>query len=194
MPMQASPGHNGSRGCPPLSNEVPSERKEARLKLTTLTSAIALALLATGCGTLKPADFKAEPTAIKTAWSGPVEVAGLHKSDPAGRFNANGVAFEIDLDAYSDYLAELVRTSLRDSGVAIGPGGRKLRLEVVYLDFMFQGPCLVDYTVELGNAERFGLQSSGKSSNFATACRSAFEGVVLQVLNDPRTLAYMGGE
>jgi hypothetical protein len=102
--------------------------------------------------------------------------------------------FDVDLDVFSDHLAELVRTSLRESGVEIAPGGKNLRLEVVLLDFMYRGPCLVDYTVELGDAERFGLQSTGESSNFQVACRRALQSVVLQLLNDPRTSRYMGSE
>ncbi|MDP7073374.1 MAG: hypothetical protein QF910_02180, partial [Myxococcota bacterium] len=111
--------------------------------------------------------------------------------DPTSRFNANGMQFSVNLDEFSDNLAQLLRTSLRESGVVIAGGGKKIEIEVVFLDFLFQGPCLVDYTVTLDGSLFFGLQSTGESSNFQTACRSALEDSVTQILNDARTQAYM---
>ncbi|MBT37935.1 MAG: hypothetical protein CL938_05225 [Deltaproteobacteria bacterium] len=99
--------------------------------------------------------------------------------------------FSVNLDEFSDNLAQLLRTSLLESGVVIAGGGKKIEIEVVFLDFLFQGPCLVDYTVTLDGSLFFGLQSTGESSNFQTACRSALEDSVTQILNDARTQAYM---
>ncbi len=148
----------------------------------------------TGCSTVTPASFGAKAPSISGEWSGPVAVNALHTGEPASRLNANGMEFDIDLHTFSDHLAELLRTSLRDSGTEMGPGGKEIHLEVEYLDFMYQGPCLLDYTVQLGETSVFGLQSSGASSNFAKACRSALESAVLQILRDQRTRAYMRGE
>ena len=61
------------------------------MKSVTLAAAIALVLTATSCSTLSPASFGAKSTDIRTKWSGPVAVTGIHKSDPASRFNANGM-------------------------------------------------------------------------------------------------------
>ena len=140
---------------------------------------------------MTPANFSAKPPAINTAWNGPLEVTAAYHGDPASRFNANGMQFSVNLDEFSDNLAHLLRTSLRESGVVIAAGGKNIQVEVVFLDFLFQGPCLVDYTVTLGKSEIFGLQSAGASSNFQTACRSALADSVSQIVNDPRTQAYM---
>ena len=83
------------------------------------------------------------------------------------------VFFAVDLDAFSEHLADLIRESLRESGIASDVDAKQIEIEVVHLDFMFKGPCLIDYNVTLGGEDRFGLQSTGESGNFAKACRSA---------------------
>jgi hypothetical protein len=103
------------------------------------------------------------------------------------------MTFEIDLNEFSRQLADLVSESLERAGAAIGPAGKGVAVEVVYLDFMFQGPCYVDYTVELGNGEVFGQQATGESSNFTTGCTRALETAVKQIIGDVRTGRYLGG-
>ncbi len=164
------------------------------MKIARLTATIALLWIGAGCSSVTPASFAAEAPTIATKWSGAVSVSPAHTGDPASRFNASGMVFEANLDEFSDNLANLVRTSLRESGLEIESGGKEIEVEVVYLDFMFQGPCLLDYTVELGHSETFGLQSSGESANFQSACRSALESAVMQLLNDSRTRGYMRSE
>ena len=68
-----------------------------------------------------------------------------------------------------------------------------IEVQVVYVDYLFQGPCLVDFDTRLGTGEVFGLQASGDGARFDTACRLAFESAVLQTLEDRRTVAYLGG-
>ena len=70
---------------------------------------------------------------------------------------------------------------------------RTIAIQVFYLDFLFQGPCLVDYTVTLGEEPPFGLQAIGQSSNLKRACRAAFEAAVSQIVGHPRTAQYLAG-
>lgn len=151
-------------------------------------------LLVIGCSTITPASFSAKATNLSSAWPSPVSVVSGHSETPLSRFNANGMVFEADLNQFSDELAKLVRESLEKAGTPIAPGHKTLEVHVVYLDLMFQGPCLLDFNTRLGNGEVLGMQSIGDSSNFATGCRAAFESAVLQIINDQRTIAYMGGQ
>ncbi len=98
----------------------------------------------------------------------------------------------MNLDDFSNELARLVRESLQNAGAAIAPGHKTIEVRVVYLDFMFQGPCLVDFDTHLGSGEIFGLQASGERSFYDKACRLAFEAAVKQIVEDPRTTAYLG--
>ncbi len=154
-------------------------------------AAIAVSL-ATGCTTVTPGSFASEAPAIAAKWPGAVSITAVHRSDPASRFNANGDVSEIDLNAFSDELARLVRESLAKGGTSTSIGDKTLAVQVIYLDFLFQGPCLVDYRVELGNGEVFGAQSSGDSASYTQGCRSAFESAVRQIVSDARTIAYAG--
>lgn len=152
-----------------------------------------LLLASTGCSTLTPESFRAQAPPLSVSFPGPVAVTPVIREVAASHLNANGVAFEVDLNRFSEKLAALLAESLGKAGTTIGAGGGVLAVEVVYLDFMFQGPCYVDVTTTLGNGERFGQQTVGESSNFVTACRSALESAVLSIANDPRTASYLGG-
>jgi hypothetical protein len=156
--------------------------------------AAAVLTFAVGCSTVTPASFSAKAPAVSVAWPGPLSVRAAHRDDPISRFNANGTAFEANLDRFSDELARLLRDSLEKAGTKTTGGDKTLELQVIYLDFMFQGPCLLDYTVRLGNGEVFGAQSTGDSSNFAWGCRTALESAVTQIVGDSRTVAYAGGQ
>jgi len=118
-------------------------------------------------------------------------IAPLLQENSGARFNANGVTFDIDLNEFSEELARLLRESLEEAGGSAG-AGPEIRVQVDYVDFMFQGPCLLDYRVVLGDGEPFGLQSSGDSTNFAYACRAALEAAVSQVFDDERTVTFLG--
>jgi hypothetical protein len=157
--------------------------------------ALSLTMLALGlgCSTLTPATFRAKAPDVAPGLRGPVSVTPVHSERPASRFNANGMLFEANLDRFSEQLAGLVAESLEKSGTALGAGGGSLEIQVVYLDFMFQGPCIVDSTVRLGNGAVFGLQATGASKLYDRACARALEAAVRQILGDPRTTAYLGG-
>lgn len=167
-------------------------------------AACALGLLLPACTTLRPSDLDAEPPRISTSFRGPVEVASVHQPMPRARFHANGLTFDVDLDALSDRLAELLRESLQQAGVATQAGtqggatsgAKRLGIQVVYLDFPVRGPCLLDYTVTLGAGppapQRFGLQAAGDATGYLRACRKAFAAAVSQVVEDPRTRRYLG--
>lgn len=150
--------------------------------------------LLVGCSTVTPASFSAKAPSVVVSWPGPVSVSAVHVANPRSRLNANGTAFELDLDQFSDELARLVRESLEKAGTATGPGSKTLEVQVIYLDFMYQGPCLVDYRVALGNGEVFGAQSTGDSANFAKACRMALQSAVERIVGDPRAVAYARGD
>ena len=119
-------------------------------------------------------------------------VTPAHRENAASRFNANGMTFAVDLNEFSEQLAGLVTESLEGGGAKIGPGQKTLEIGIVYLDFMFQGPCYIDYTVELGDGELFGQQSSGESRLFDKACARALEAAVVLILEDERTQQYLG--
>jgi hypothetical protein len=157
-------------------------------------AALLLACAALGCSTVvTPDTFDAEAPLLKSPWPGPVAVLALAQERPHPRFNANGVVFDVDLESFSTHLAGLVAESLRTGGTKIGPSEKSLQVEVVLLDFMFQGPCYLDYNVHLGNGQSFGQQTTGDSSNFTGACRKALEGAVPLILQDTRTARYLGG-
>lgn len=84
-----------------------------------LTVALTLALLGTGCSTITPASFGAEAPRLSVPWSGPIAVSAAPRENPGSRFNANGIAFEVNLDEFSEHLAGLVTDCLRESGVAV---------------------------------------------------------------------------
>ena len=159
----------------------------------SLGAVVLFALLASGCAiTLTPASFGAKAPTVSGAWRGPIAVSSIAQENPHPRFNANGTAFPVDLNLFSENLAELLSDSLQSAGVEIGSGGKSLRVEVVLLDFMFQGPCFVDYNVHLGDGKIFGQQTTGESVLFNRACRMAFESAVSQILQDARIIGYLG--
>lgn len=160
-----------------------------RLGLIVVSTALAL-----GCSTVTPASFRAKAPDLSRSWPGKVSVTPAYDESPQSRFNANGITFEANLDQFSEQLAGLVAGSLEKSGTTIGPGDRSIEIQVVYLDFLFQGPCMIDYTVTLGNGDVFGQQAIGPSKMFTTACARALEGAVEKIVFDSRTSAYLGGE
>lgn len=160
-----------------------------RLVLIAVSAGLAL-----GCSTVTPASFRAKAPDLSQQWSGDVSVTPGYAVDPLSRFNANGVTFDVNLDQFSEQLAELVAESLAKSGATIGPSDRTMEIQVVYLDFLFQGPCLVDYSVRLGNGDVFGQQAAAPSKIFTTACARALEQAVQEILRDSRTITYLGGD
>lgn len=160
-----------------------------RLGLVVVSTALAF-----GCSTVTPASFRAEAPDLSRSWPNQVSVTPSYGESPQSRFNASGMTFDANLDQFSEQLAGLVAASLEKSGTTIGPGDRSIEIQVVYLDFMFQGPCMIDYTVTLGNGEVFGQQAIGPSKMFTTACARALEVAIEQIVFDSRTSAYLGGE
>lgn len=154
--------------------------------------AVSILPLALGCYSFVPARLDAKPPPIARRWPQPVSVAATPRENPLSRFTPEGHIYEANLDDFSQELARLLRETLQNGGATVAPGHRSIEVQVVYVDFMFQGPCLVDFDTRLGSGEVFGLQSSGDSMYFEKACRLAFESAVKQVLDDPRTVAYLG--
>ena len=148
---------------------------------------------APGCYTFTPASLDIEPPSITGRWPAPVWVTAAPRANPLSRFHPAGNSYEANLDDFSQELARLLRESLQNGGATLGPGHKTIEVQVVYVDYLFQGPCLVDFDTRLGTGEVFGLQASGDGARFDTACRLAFESAVLQALEDPRTMAYLGG-
>ena len=161
--------------------------------LTRLVALLGALFLFGGCASFSPKSIGAKPQPVTPAWSGPVRVVPLKMENAMSKLYVMAKAQEIDLNDYSDSMAELVRLSLEQSGVATAGAERTLAVQVIYLDFLFQGPCLVDYTVTLGEEPPFGLQAQGQSSNLKRACRAAFESAVSQIVGHPRTAQYLGG-
>lgn len=153
----------------------------------------ALLLVGVGCATsLTPEGLQAEAPALSGRWMGRVSVGARAPKDPHPRFQAAGTTLDLDLAAFSQRLADLLSQSLREAGLDVGSEGKKIEVEAVFLDFLFQGPCYLDYNVHLGNGESFGLQSSGDSALYTKACRMAMEEAVLLTLDDARTRRYLG--
>ena len=153
-----------------------------------------LAALGLGCSSVTPASFRAEAPALSKPWPGEILVTPSYADDPMSHFNANGMTFDVNLDQFSEQLAALVAESLEKSGATIGSGDRSMKIQVVYMDYMFQGPCIFDYTVRLGNGDVFGQQATGPSKMFTTACTRALESAAQNILLDARIVAYLGGE
>ena len=160
-----------------------------RLPAIYLVATLALC----GCGTLSPASLRAKPPELDPIGGGrPVVVLADYAEPETWRFNANGLVFEYNRNAFSEDLARLVSGALSGAGVAVGGGGDAITVRVIYLDFMFQGPCIVDYAVRHGEGEWAGGQTRYESSNFATACREALEIAAREIASSPRTLAHLG--
>jgi hypothetical protein len=141
---------------------------------------------------VSPSDFPAQAPAVPISFRGAVSVLPEQHENAESRFNAAGVTYAADLNAFSEQLAGLVAESLERGGATIGPAEYSLEIQVVHLDFMFQGPCYVDYIVELGSGERFGQQASGESRLPGRACARALEAAVVQILEDRRTARHLG--
>jgi len=155
--------------------------------------AVAVALCsAVGCVSVTPKGFGAKAPYITPA-KGSVSVSARLVDSPASRFNANGMAFDVDRNRFSEELAQLLEESLARAGVDTN-GARRLEVQVDYIDFMFQGPCILDYRVIFDGRETLGLQSLGDSSNFAFACRSAVEAAVQDIASHKRTIEFLKGE
>ncbi|MEE2664224.1 MAG: hypothetical protein VX681_08905 [Myxococcota bacterium] len=157
-----------------------------------LSIAIGSAVALLGCTTLTPASFRAKPPEFDPIQGGPVVVLAGYTEPEAWRFNANGITFDYNRNAFSEDLARLVSGALSGAGVAVGEGGDPITVRVVYLDFMFQGPCIVDYAVKYGESAWAGGQARYESSNFATACREALELAAHDIVADPRTQLHLG--
>jgi hypothetical protein len=156
------------------------------------TAVVLLGAAIAGCASAaKPSAFGADPPSVSFP-AASVSVAPVIRPDAASRLNANGVTFPVDLNEYSDELAGLVRKSLEQAGVHSGP--QVIRIQVDYIDFMYQGPCILDYRVQLGDLSAFGLQSKGDSALFNVACAEALESAVVAILSDGRTRSFMVGK
>jgi len=163
------------------------------MKLSRFIVLFTSAALLVGCSSINAASFKPKPQEVTVHWNRPVQVVPIAREDGAGRLNANGMAFDIDLNEFSSVLSKLVNDSLSKSGATLAPGDRTISIEVIYVDYMYKGFCLIDYTVTLGNGTLRGFQASGESALFDRACRKALESAVAQIVNDPQTIRYMGG-
>jgi hypothetical protein len=151
------------------------------------------AMAMSSCSSIAAKGFRATPPALPPiAGARAVTVVPLVREDGQARFNANGITYEIDRNEVSAELARLLEQSLAGAGVSIH-GKRTLKLAVVYMDFMFQGPCVLDYDVWLGSKHAFGSQARGDSWNFATACRLAMESAAEDIATDARTREFLEG-
>jgi hypothetical protein len=151
-------------------------------------------ILSVACTTITPASFSAKPPEVGSMSGGPVAVTGEHAQPASWRFHAAGVAYEYDRNAFSDELARLVAQSLSRAGAVIGAGGGSIAVRVIYLDFLFQGPCIVDYAVRYGDDDTWtGGQTQYDSASFATACREALEQAAAEIAAARRTRDYVGG-
>jgi hypothetical protein len=161
--------------------------------LTRLIALLGALFLFGGCASFSPKSIGAEPQAVTLAWSGPVSVVPIMTGNGMSDVYAPMKMIPIDLNDYSESLAELVRLSIEKAGGATGGEERTIAVQVTYLDFLFQGPCLLDYRVVLGNEPPFGNQATGQNKNLKRACRAAFESAVSQIVGHPRTVQYLGG-
>jgi hypothetical protein len=161
--------------------------------LTRLIALLGTLFLFGGCASFSPKSIGAEPQAVTLAWSGPVSVVPLTTDNGMSDVFAPMKMIPIDLNDYSESLAELVRLSIEKAGGATGGEERIIAVQVTYLDFLFQGPCLLDYRVVLGDETPFGDQTTGQDKNLKRACRAAFEAAVSQIVGHPRTVRYLGG-
>jgi hypothetical protein len=175
-------GNSSSRG-PTRSQLI----RKPEIRAIYLLGALALS----SCSTISPKGFHAAPPAVSTiAAAAAVTVVPMVRVDNQARFNANGITYALDRNEFSTELARLLEQSLAGAGVKIG-GDRTLEVAVVYMDFLFQGPCLLDYDVRLGSEHVFGSQSRGDSWNFATACRLAMESAAKNIATDARTREFL---
>ncbi|MBW2510266.1 MAG: hypothetical protein JRE81_16675 [Deltaproteobacteria bacterium] len=154
---------------------------------------VALLFFAGCASSLPPKSIGAKPQSITPAWSTPVDVVPLKIEDGLSQIHFVGQSLDIDLNEYSESLAALVRDSLEQSGVSSAGDGPTIAVQVIYIEFLFGGPCLFDYAVKLGDAPRFGQQSAGEKGGLKRACRAAMEAAVSQIVADQRTVQYLGG-
>ena len=138
-----------------------------------------------GCA-IKPG-FGAEARKVSLGWSAPVAVSAARTARPDAPFNVGGSIRKAKLDDQSDAMAELLRATLEESGATVAPGGKTLEVEVVHMDLLFGGPCVIDVTTRLGDGAVFGVQSQRDD------CKDAFEDAATRILGHERTYRYLGG-
>ncbi len=151
-----------------------------------------------GCTTIThtPKDYKIKDTWPTVRASGPVEVrSGNARS---GRFEIElaGQSMSIDLQEYTEALAQRVRAALADQGVAVETGPRTaFELEVVYANILPQirNHCVVDFTVRADNGYVRGHQARAKSGDAKKACNAALSEAALEMLADEILQRYMAG-
>lgn len=154
--------------------------------------------LGTGCATIQhtPKDYDlGEPWPGVTA-SGPVSVRTGNA--PAGRFTIDlpGQSMTIDLQEYTEALAQRVRKALSEQGVATEPeAARVIEVEVVYANILPQMRfhCVVDFTVRTGDGYVRGRQARDKSGNPQKACNAALSRAAFELLGDERVRRYLAG-
>jgi hypothetical protein len=148
--------------------------------------------LTTACTTISPDELGATPTRVEAAGLGRVNVVPILVSKSSARFNSSGRAQEIDLNEYSEMFADLIAASLRESGAELGDDGRTLGVRVIWMDHLFHGPCLLDYTAYFGTEQRAGFQAKGLGQSAQSSCKLAFEAAVTQLLGEALTRDYLG--
>lgn len=149
-----------------------------------------------GCASLSLESFKATPPEVtfelsSTSQAG-VSISAEPHPNPAIRLHVKGSAYDFDRNSLSNELVRLLSGSFETAGLNV-VGTQRIRLQVDHLDYLFFGPCIVDFHVWLGNEPAFGLQSEG-SGAVRTACRQALENAVLNVASHPRTIDFLEGK
>ena len=152
---------------------------------------LSIAVAALGCTSFTPAGLKAKPPEVRGLEGGPVAVVGQHEEPTLLQLNANGVEIEYDRNGFADELARLVAESMSEAGVNVGAGGGTIGVRIVYMDFLFQGPCIVDYGIRYGDGDWLGGQARHESSSFMTACREALEQAASEIASSSRTRSYL---
>ena len=136
--------------------------------------------------------FGAQPQRLMLPFSGPVAIVATPSPERELRLWEGERLHRLDRRAFSEAMAALLRGSVEASGAAVVPQGKTIAVEVVHVDFLYKGPCLVDTTVRLGNGLAFGVQGQG-GKPARVGCREAFEDSIRLILGNPRTADYLGG-
>lgn len=163
--------------------------------MRTKTAAV-FGLLALACAThLRPGESEISAGAIpRIDATGSVAVRAAHAGAGERALPGPGVDVVVDDAEFAAELASRLSKQLQQNGVRIeADAERTIEIQVVRVSLHPEPTftCVIDFNRRLGDAAVRGFQSRATNWNFERSCAAAVSQAVVDLLNDPSTLAYL---